>query len=225
MKRNRRSKQLMFGFVCLAVFAVLVLVGAAQRIQATASDAAWYIVSPAVHAKDFGEHISALLMYFLYMMGAAIVVAAVAPRATAVSVRAADQEAARCLITGFMGFVGIGLAMAANGWLMRFAFWTPFAIVLIVLAIAVGYYAWILGLAFVGGRVSERLGWGEAGFIGRVAIGLGLFCVASLIPFIGAWTGFVELLAWIVGLGSLVVTGLGSHPNWLGDKLYRKGVR
>jgi hypothetical protein len=170
------------------------------------------------HALD-NNPVLGILWYLAHGLAFALLMLILAPRATGNASRALDREPGRCLVTGICGLIMLGLVHVLNNMLFRAALWMPFGVILVLLSLALWVYSGLIGVTFAGGWVSRKMGWGEPGFLGRALLGMLAFIVVAYIPFLGPFTGFVELAVWVMGLGALVVTGLGSDPDWLTSRL------
>jgi hypothetical protein len=142
--------------------------------------------------------------------------------------RAALAEPLRAFIVGFAAelfFVpflvaaSIGLAITIIG--------IPFVVILVPIAIVLAVFAFLLGFTALacrlGESVEDRLGWQPGNAFAATAIGfvmlLGPTLLARFVD-VAAWGGAiaflliavalaVEFVAWTVGLGAAIITGLG----------------
>jgi hypothetical protein len=143
----------------------------------------------------------------------------VAPRASTLAVAAIDYEPLRCFI---LGIVGLG-ALAVVGWMNEILFstviWAPFGILVSMMSGVVFIFSIVVGIAFVGGMVARRFGWRVPGFFGRAALGFITLALLNCIPVVNFASAFIQMIAFLVGLGGLIVTGFGRGPSWLSSRL------
>ncbi len=147
----------------------------------------------------------------------------VAPRASTLAVAAIDYEPLRCFI---LGIVGLG-ALAVVGWVNQILFstviWAPFGILISMMSGMVFIFSIVVGIAFVGGMVARRFGWRVPGFFGRAALGFITLALLNSIPVVNFVSAFIQMTAFLVGLGGLIATGFGRGPTWLSSRLARSG--
>jgi hypothetical protein len=164
----------------------------------------------------------ALLLFGL--LGAMILLIA-APRAAQESAARVSLEPARCLVVGIVAMLAGLLVVALNAVIMNSALGTLYAPIGAVVAlaplVALGY-GWLCGMRFTGDLVARKLGRQSKGTLfGRIALGLGLFALASILlgRNIGAVSLMLEFAVAVVGLGAVTITGGGTDPNWLDQRL------
>ena len=147
----------------------------------------------------------------------------VAPRASTLAVAAIDSEPIRCLILGLVGMWGLMVINAVNEALFRISIWAPFGIFIAMLSGVIFIFSAILGITYVGGFMASRLGWRAHGIFGRALIGFVTLALLNLIPVLNFGSAFVQMSAFLMGLGGLIVTGFGRGPHWLTHRLARRG--
>jgi hypothetical protein len=127
--------------------------------------------------------------------------------------------AAELLFVPFLVAASIGLAITIIG--------IPFVVILVPIAIVLAVFAFLLGFTALacrlGESVEDRLGWQPGNAFAATAIGfvmlLGPTLLARFVD-VAAWGGAiaflliavalaVEFVAWTVGLGAAIITGLG----------------
>ncbi len=173
------------------------------------------------HHFTYGNWVEGQLFGIICGLLLTLFVLVVAPRACSMTVAAIDYEPVRCLVVGLLGLAGIALFSAINGFLFYTVVWIPFGIVLFGLELILWIYAWLLGVAFIGGWLSRKLNWGVPGFFGRAALGLVALSLLNCIPGINAGSVSVELIAVVLGIGGLLITGCGKDLQWLTKRLSR----
>jgi hypothetical protein len=189
---------------------------------------AWF---PSVRFGDVGRWLSlAGTLARVSMLGVLMAMMLIVARAPVARVgRAAFAEPLRALIIGlaaeifFVPFIvaaSIGLAMTIIG--------IPFVALLVPVAIVVLMFAFVLGFTALACRIGEwiedRLGWNPGNAFVATAIGFVVLLTptllaravdmtsagASTLSFATLAVGLtVEFLAWTIGLGAAIITGLG----------------
>lgn len=162
---------------------------------------------------------------FFIVMGLLLTlfVLVVAPRASTLAVAAIDAEPLRCLILGLVGMWGLMVINAVNEALFRIVIWAPFGIFIALISGMVFFFSGILGVTYVGGFMASRLGWRMHGIFGRALLGFVTLALLNLIPVLNFGSAFVQMSAFLMGLGGLIVTGFGRGPHWLTHRLARRG--
>jgi hypothetical protein len=150
---------------------------------------------------------------------AALLAMVIAPRASRIVVRTAEAEPARCLIVGIAGLILLFLLNIINGWLCHTGIWIPAGIVIWILSLTFLFYGGLIGVTYVGGCLFRRIGRPSAGFFPRSALGQLFFAIFNQVPLLNLFTIPLQMIAWLIGLGALVVTGLGRDPQWLSSRL------
>lgn len=158
-----------------------------------------------------------------------VVVLVVARPAVARSGRAAVAEPVRAALIGLAAEIFfVPFLIAASIGLIITIIGIPFVAVLVPIAITVAVFAFVLGFTSLACRLGEwvedRLGWQPGNAFLATAIGFTLIMaptIAARVIGVGpdtlqpvAWSLMtlglvVEFLAWTVGLGAAIVTGLG----------------
>jgi hypothetical protein len=186
---------------------------------------------PTVRFGEFGRWLSlAGTLARLSLLGVLMAMMLIVARAPVARVgRAASAEPLRALIIGLAAeiffipvlvAVSIGLALTIIG--------IPFVAILVPIAIVVLVFAFVLGFTALACRLGEwvedRLGWQPGNAFVATAIGFIILMTPALLarivdvatPGLAALTfalvavGLtVEFLAWTMGLGAAVITGLG----------------
>jgi hypothetical protein len=186
---------------------------------------------PRVRFGEFGSWLSLAgtiaRVSVLGLLMAMMLIVARAPVARAG--RAATAEPLRALVVGFAAEIfflpfliaaSIGLALTIIG--------IPFVAVLVPIAIVLLVFAFVLGFTALACRLGEwvedRLGWQPANAFVATAIGFMLLLGPTLLArFVGiaSWSAApltfvlvtiglaVEFIAWTMGLGAAIMTGLG----------------
>jgi len=186
---------------------------------------------PSVRFGEFGRWISlAGTLARVSVLGVLMAVMLIVARAPVARVgRAALAEPLRALIIGlaaeiffvpFLIAASIGLALTIIG--------IPFVAVLVPIAIVVAVFAFVLGFTALACRIGEwiedRLGWQPGNAFVATAIGFVVLLAPTLLARFVAVASFgaapltfllmtiglaVEFLAWTIGLGAAITTGLG----------------
>ena len=186
---------------------------------------------PSVRFGEFGRWISlAGTLARVSVLGVLMAVLLIVARAPVARVgRAALAEPLRALLIGlaaeiffvpFLVAASIGLALTIIG--------IPFVAVLVPIAIVLAMFAFVLGFTALACRIGEwiedRLGWQPGNAFVATAIGFVVLLTPTLLArFIGVASigaapltfvltmiGLtVEFIAWTMGLGAAIITGLG----------------
>jgi hypothetical protein len=153
----------------------------------------------------------------------------VAPRATEQATDTLASGSGRCLVVGAMGGFGLLVASLVNAMAMKSPFsllWSPIGTLTGILTLIVLTFGWLCGMRLVGDLVAKKFRRYEEGhLLGRIALGLIVFCFAKLLLFAvgGSWLGgaalVLEAIVAVMGLGALLVSGFGTNPDWLGARL------
>lgn len=157
-----------------------------------------------------------------------MIVLAVARAPVARVGRAAGAEPLRAMLIGLVAEIFfIPFLIAASIGLMITIIGIPFVALLVPIAIIVAVYAFVLGFTALACRLGEwvedRLGWQPGNALVATAIGFVILLSPTLIArFVdfAPWGGpvtillivvgmTVEFLAWTMGLGAAIITGLG----------------
>lgn len=157
-----------------------------------------------------------------------VIVLAVARAPVARVGRAALAEPLRALLIGFAAEIFfVPFLIAASIGLIITIIGIPFVAVLVPIAIVVAVFAFLLGFTALACRLGEwvedRLGWQPGNAFIATAIGFVLLLAPTMIARVvdfAPWSGpltfiliaiglTVEFLAWTMGLGAAIITGLG----------------
>jgi hypothetical protein len=186
---------------------------------------------PSVRFGEFGRWIGlAGTLARISVLGVLMVMMLIVARAPVARVgRAALAEPLRALIIGlaaeiffvpFLVAASIGLALTIIG--------IPFVAVLVPIAIVIAVFAFVLGFTALACRIGEwiedRLGWQPGSAFVATAIGFVVLLTPTLLARFVAFASFgaapltfmllmigltVEFIAWTMGLGAAIITGLG----------------
>lgn len=173
----------------------------------------------------FGGQVALLLLGIVGGLVALIV----APRATHQVASRISLEPARCLIVGGIGAVATIVALSINAGLLnspvRYV-WAPFGVVIALLPALALAFGWLTGMRFAGDIVARRFAHlnNPGRLYTRMALGLAAFFLAkvilgSLSLGLGMIALLVEAVVALMGVGAILITGFGSDPDWLSDRL------
>jgi hypothetical protein len=190
-----------------------------------------FVWFPSVRFGEFGRWIGlAGTLARISVLGVLMVMMLIVARAPVARVgRAALAEPLRALIIGlaaeiffvpFLVAASIGLALTIIG--------IPFVAVLVPIAIVIAVFAFVLGFTALACRIGEwiedRLGWQPGSAFVATAIGFVVLLTPTLLARFVAFASFgaapltfmllmigltVEFIAWTMGLGAAIITGLG----------------
>jgi hypothetical protein len=164
---------------------------------------------------------------FLIGLVGALVLLLIAPRATTQATDTLSFEPGRCLAVGALGAFGLLTVSLLNSIILKAVgiFWSPVGTLIGIVSIVLLAFGWLCGMRFAGDLIARKFGRREEGSLfGRIALGLGVFCLAKLVLHsIGGWLGggtlLLEAIFALMGFGALLVSGFGSNPDWLGARL------
>ena len=189
---------------------------------------AWF---PSVSFGEFGRWISlAGTLARVSVLGVLMMMMLIVARAPVARVgRAALAEPLRAFVIGLAAEIffvpllvaaAIGLALTIIG--------IPFVALLVPIAIVIAVFAFVLGFTAlscrIGERIEDRLGWQPGNAFVATAIGFVLLLAPSLLArfvdvasvgvapltFVLTTIGIaVEFIAWTIGVGAAIITGLG----------------
>jgi hypothetical protein len=169
--------------------------------------------------RGYEEWVGAQVLFVLAGMLAALLALAVAPRASTMALRAINTEPARCLALGTAGAIGLTLLNGVNSALFATIIWIPAGLLVALATALVFLYGGLLGIAYVGSLVGRWVGVPPRGFFAAATCGLVFLGLLNCIPVVNAVSLLIETGAFVMGLGALIVTGMGSDPDWLTGRL------
>jgi hypothetical protein len=178
------------------------------------------------HKDDwFGGQVALLLLGIIGGMVALIV----APRATHQVASRISLEPARCLVVGGIGAVLTLIVLTVDAGLIHSPvkyFWAPFGAVVALAPILALAFGWLASMRFAGDIVARRFAHlnNPGRLYTRMALGLGAFFLAkivlgSLSIGLGMMALLLEAVVALMGVGAILITGFGSDPDWLSDRL------
>jgi hypothetical protein len=139
------------------------------------------------------------------------------------AVAAIDSEPARAAVVGFVGLALLGFLNALNGALLGTVIWIPFGTVVALTSTLTFLYGGLLGVAYFGGLFRKGSRPTVRGFFSRAVAGFIAIAVFNCIPGVNVAAFFLQLLAFVVGLGGLLITGFGRDRDWLSKRLASAG--
>ena len=175
--------------------------------------------NPSHPRRGFGDRVGAQVFMVLCGLVSTLLAMVLAPRATRLAISAIDSEPVRCLVVGAVGLAAMGALNTINTWLFATVVWIPIGLIIAVASAGIFFLSGLLGIAFIGGLVARWIGWGVPRFFGRALVGFIFLAILNLVPIFGAATFLLDLIAFLIGLGGLIVTGLGRDPHWLSKRL------
>jgi hypothetical protein len=178
------------------------------------------------HKEDwFGGQVALLLLGIVGGLVALIV----APRATHQVASRISLEPARCLVVGGIGAVATVVVLSVNAGLLHSPvryLWAPFGVVIALLPALALAFGWLTGMRFAGDIVARRFAHlnNPGRLYTRMALGLAAFFLAkvilgSLSIGLGMVVLLLEAVVALMGVGAILITGFGSDPDWLSDRL------
>ncbi len=156
-----------------------------------------------------------------------LVLLTIAPRATHQVAGMVTLEPARCLVVGIIGAIVTLFVLIANAGLMKSPLgmlYAPVGALVAVLPLLVLAFGWLCGMRYAGDFIAQKTGRCNVSnrVYTRIALGLASFFLLNVIlgaldmGFVGLFAEFVVAL---MGVGSVLITGGGKDPDWLGARL------
>ena len=172
---------------------------------------------------SYGDWVAAQIFFVIFGLLAALIALALAPKTTTLAVAAIDTEPARAAVVGFLGLALLGIVSTVNRALFGTIVWIPFGTMVELASTVTILFSGLLGIAYFGGVLQKRRRPGVRGFFSRAALGLIAIALFNCIPGVNAASLFLQLIAFILGLGGLIITGFGRDPDWLSKRLNAAG--
>ena len=172
---------------------------------------------------SYGDWVAAQIFLVVCGLIAALIALALVPRTTTLAVAAIDSEPARAAVVGFIGLTALGVVNALNGALFGTVIWIPIGTMVALASTVTFLFSGLIGIAYFGGVLQKRRRPGVRGFFSRAAFGLAAIALFNCIPGVNAASLFLQLIAFVLGLGGLIITGFGRGPDWLSQRLSSAG--
>ena len=172
---------------------------------------------------DYGEWVAAQIFLVVCGMLAALIALALAPKTTTLAVVAIDSEPARAAVVGFLGLAALGVVNFINGALFGTIIWIPFGTMVALASTVTFLFSGLLGVAYFGGILQKRRRPGVRGFFSRACLGLIAIALFNCIPGVNLAAFFLQMIAFVLGLGGILITGFGRDPDWLSKRLSAAG--
>jgi len=197
---------------------------AAERKAAESKPESETLVARIVQRKlDYGEWVAAQVFLVICGLLAALIALALVPKTTTLAVAAIDSEPARAAVVGFMGLSALGVINFINSILFGTIIWIPFGTMVALASTVTFLFSGLLGVAYFGGILQKRRRPGVRGFFSRAVIGLVAIALFNCVPGVNLASFFLQMIAFVLGLGGILITGFGRDPDWLSKRLSSAG--